>query len=197
MNTLHLAPACSCGSTQTNTPIVGSPNKAVPHAWLCSSSPKERHHHFKLTSALGREEDNHIYQFDCGLKSGQGVEIWFDFRPHSSKKASQGTTQEEGPAVLCDHSSWEMLSVTQFKPKAVPEWPISNTGNKSCPNRQRESLQMTELKANVSHPQQEGIKHTGNTPEVSGFGEKGTLHCMALQNLLFMRSPFFKSKSYS
>ena len=39
---------------------------------------------------------------------------------------------------------------------------------------------MTELKASMSQPQQEGTKHTGDSLEVSGFGEKGTLHCMAL-----------------
>ena len=80
-----------------------SQHKAVPQAWQCASIPKRGWHHSKVTLALERREDTHIYQSSCSCSSGLGAYTWSHYSPCSPMKASQGTAQEkcQCSAVWC------------------------------------------------------------------------------------------------
>ena len=49
---------------------------------------------------------------------------------------------------------------------------------------------MSGLKEKATQTQQQGTTQTGDSPEVPGSGEYGTLNCKALENLFFISRYF-------
>lgn len=94
----------------------------VPESWKCGRNPKKDQHHLKVTPVPRRKEDNNTHQSDGGPSNG----LWADSPPANP-------SQEKIWKITLQFSSitfQETPSLTQFKPKEAPDWPLNNTGTK-------------------------------------------------------------------
>ena len=120
---------------------LASPPKVVVQSWQCASSPDRDHHLTKVTPTPRRWENNHTHQDDCSHSSGMKAGLL----ALPTRESFSGDDTGKFPSSLVLHF-WQMLHLTQLKPKAAPDWPTNTMRPNNAYNRQREPLQMTGLK---------------------------------------------------
>lgn len=155
--------------------LVGSPPKEVSQGWgvqaaLTGATLLQRE------SCLGRGEDNLTEHSYCGPRCGLVAESWSDCRALPPRKASQGATQGMCPRLVLLHL-WQMLGLTQLKPKEAPDWPTDATGNKACPQQAVGVIADEGTEGQAAQSPQEGtcrphMRH----PNGPRSDEQGTLH---------------------
>ena len=98
----------------SNTPL-WSPSRAVPEAWQSASSPDRGQHNSKVSPALGRGEDNHTHQSDCGSSSGLGTDIRSDCSLPTNKRFWENALQFGATTSLAN--SWSDPTQAQGDPR--------------------------------------------------------------------------------
>lgn len=93
----------------------------------------------------------------------------------------ESTLQFVATAALAN--AWSDLTQSQ----GHPDRHTNNKETNPAHDGQKEPLQRTRLKAKAAQPQELHTTLKGDTPEIKGLGEEGTLHCRVLQDLLFTK----------
>ena len=83
----------SWGSVPSNQLHLAGMSQIPPALMYPASTPGKDWHHFIVTPALERGEDNRRDKYSCSPSSELGEDIWYDHGSHPPVKASQGTTQ--------------------------------------------------------------------------------------------------------
>ena len=154
---------------------------------LCPCSPADPPHPnhpisrspFKVTQAPGRGEDNHTHLFDCGLSSGRGQTSGLTAHPTHQQKClmikqgenPEGPTDGLGAGIWYDYRPYPTtsprLTSYQLREQTLPSMLTTcKVGHCNQLNRRQMLL---------SHNRRAHATHIGDSPEVPGSGEQGTV----------------------
>ena len=164
-----------------------SPSKPGPEDWQCTSSPDRGQYHSKVTPALGRRKENHTHQSDYGPSSGLGEDSWLQVLPINEcfSKDNTGKVPCSLGATASLANSWTYSTQAQNS----PDWSISTTGTKHCPQQAKRATidDWTWRKNQHSHNSRAHATHIVHFSEMPGSGKQEMLYCRAPQDIFFIR----------
>ena len=128
-----------------------------------------------------------------------GADTWSDCSPRQPTKASQETIEKctlkfAVTTALAD--AWS--DTTQAPAGQSQSGPLTTQRQNPAPNRQREPLQSSRVKANMAQLQlYDAGRHKGHTSEAPVSGEHRVFHCRAPLELLLHKASTLKTKRHS